>query len=122
MIHEQTENSKLNSKSNNNNTKNKYKKKQIEKMQETHQELRKTTNNDPPTPPTQKNTYYPPPADYNSPPNSRKNIDAVVLGVSIINHVNGRSVQAHGKYLKVCSYSGACTEKIADHAEVELNI
>ena len=90
-------------------------------MQETHQKLRKTTNNDPPTPPTQKNTYYPPPADYNSPPNSRKNIDAVVLGDSIIKHVKGRSVKtSSGKYLKVCSYSGACTEKIADHAEVEL--
>ena len=73
---------------------------------------RKITNNDPPTPPTQKNTYYPPPADYNSPPNSRKNIDAVVLGDSIIKHVKGRSVKtSSGKYLKVCSYSGACTEK-----------
>ena len=82
---------------------------------------RKITNNDPPTPPTQKNTLYPPPADYNSPPNSRKNIDAVVLGDSIIKHVKGRSAKiSSGKFLKVCSYPGAGTEKIADHAEVEL--
>ena len=82
---------------------------------------RKITNNDPPTPPTQKNTLYPPPADYNSPPNSRKNIDAVVLGDSIIKHVKGRSAKiSSGKFLKVCSYPGADTEKIADHAEVEL--
>ena len=44
-----------------------------------------------------------------------------MLGDSIIKHVRGRSVKTiSGKNLKVCSYPGACTEKIADHAEVEL--
>ena len=45
----------------------------------------------------------------------------MVLGSSIIKHINGRTVkQRSTKYLKVACYPGADTEKVCDHAEVEL--
>ena len=52
--------------------------------------------------------------------NPRK-IDAMLLGSSIVKHVKGRSIKKEsGTYIKVCSFPGADTEKVADHAEVEL--
>ena len=45
----------------------------------------------------------------------------MILGSSIVKHVKGRAIkQSSGTYVKVCSYPGADTEKICDHAEVEL--
>jgi len=50
-----------------------------------------------------------------------RKIDAMLLGSSIIKHIHGGNVkQRSGKYLKVACYPGADTEKVCDHAEVEL--
>jgi len=45
----------------------------------------------------------------------------MILGSSIIKHVRGGQLKRDsGKYTKVCCYPGAGTEKVIDHAEVEL--
>ena len=45
----------------------------------------------------------------------------MILGSSIVKHVQGRKIkQKSGIYAKVCSFPGADTEKVCDHAEVEL--
>ena len=50
-----------------------------------------------------------------------RKIDAMLLGSSIIKHVRGASVKHQsGKYLKVACFPGADTEKVCDHAEVEI--
>ena len=68
-----------------------------------------------------KPTLFAPPKekDYNT--RKPRKIDAMILGSSIVKHVKGRSIkQNSGTYVKVCSYPGADTEKVCDHAEVEL--
>ena len=70
-----------------------------------------------------KPTLFPPPQETQKERKSRKprKIDSMILGSSIIKHVQGRKIkQNSGKYAKVCSYPGADTEKVCDHAEVEL--
>ena len=50
-----------------------------------------------------------------------KTIQSMVLGSSIVKHMRGGTIKrSSGKYCKVCSYPGAGSEKITDHAEVEL--
>ena len=45
----------------------------------------------------------------------------MILGSSIVKHVQGRKIkQNSGRYAKICSFPGADTEKVCDHAEVEL--
>jgi hypothetical protein len=45
----------------------------------------------------------------------------MILGSSIIKHMRGGNIKKlSGKYSKVCCYPGAGSEKVADHAEVEL--
>ena len=67
-------------------------------------------------------TLFPPPLE----PEVKKgrkprNIDAILLGSSIVKHVKGGSIKRRsGQYVKVCSYPGADTEKVCDHTEVEL--
>ena len=68
-------------------------------------------------------TLFPPPPE--SKPNTHENkprtIDAMLLGSSIVKHVKGRAIKRKsGKYVKVCSFPGADTEKVCDHTEVEL--
>jgi len=66
-------------------------------------------------------TLFPPPKekDYNI--RKPRKIDAMILGSSIVKHVKGRTIKRNsGTYVKVCSYPGADTEKVCDHAEVEL--
>lgn len=56
----------------------------------------------------------PPPSNYNK-------VDCILLGDSIVKHIQGRQIKRRsGKYLKTCSFPGARTEKVADHADIEL--
>ena len=68
-----------------------------------------------------KPTLFPPPKEKDYSTRKPRKIDAMILGSSIVKHVKGRAIkQSSGTYVKVCSYPGADTEKICDHAEVEL--
>jgi len=50
-----------------------------------------------------------------------RKVDVMLIGDSIVKHVRGRSIKEQsGKYVKVCSFPGAGTEKVCDHTEVEL--
>ena len=50
-----------------------------------------------------------------------KDIDSIILGSSIVKHIRGGNIRRYSKkFTKVCSYPGADSEKITDHAEVEL--
>ena len=61
--------------------------------------------------------YYPPPPEERQP----RKVDAMLLGSSIVKHVRGHFIKERsGKYVKVCSFPGAGTEKVCDHTEVEL--
>ena len=45
----------------------------------------------------------------------------MILGSSIIKHVRGGQIKRDtGKYTKICCFPGAGSEKVIDHAEVEL--
>jgi len=67
-------------------------------------------------------TLFPPPLE----PQVKKerkprNIDAILIGSSIVKHIKGGSIKRKsGKYVKVGSFQGADTEKFCDHTEVEL--
>ena len=53
--------------------------------------------------------------------NFPKPIQSMILGSSIIKHVRGGNIKKFsGNYSKVCSFPGAGSEKVTDHAEVEL--
>jgi len=68
-----------------------------------------------------KPTLFPPPEEKQYSARKPRKIDAMILGSSIVKHVKGRTIkQQSGTYVKVCSYPGADTEKVCDHAEVEL--
>ena len=50
-----------------------------------------------------------------------KKLDCAIFGDSIIKHAKGGKIgRPLKKWVKVCSYPGAGSEKVADHAEVEL--
>ena len=50
-----------------------------------------------------------------------KPVESMVLGSSIVKHVRGGIINKYsGKYSKICCYPGAGSEKVTDHAEVEL--
>ena len=62
----------------------------------------------------------PPKQSSKSPPNPKK-IQSMILGSSIVKHVRGGYIKRNsGIYSKVCCYPGAGSEKVIDHAEVEL--
>jgi len=68
-----------------------------------------------------KPTLFPPPKELQQKERKPRKIDAMILGSSIVKHVPGRKIkQKSGIYAKVCSFPGADTEKVCDHAEVEL--
>ena len=64
-----------------------------------------------PTPTVEKLTPTKPP----------KKVDCLIIGDSIVKHAKGGKIgKPLKKWVKVCSYPGAGSEKVADHAEVEL--
>ena len=63
----------------------------------------------------------PPPPELSFQHNTRKKIDALLVGSSIVKHIRGGKVKKKsGHYLKVCSYPGATSEKVKKHTNIEL--
>ena len=93
---------------------------------ETKQKNHQTNKQNQPTKALTEPTLFPPPTELQTrrkPTSTTKqmDIDAILLGSSIVKHVKGRNVKRRsGKFLKICSYPGADTEKVHDHAQVEL--
>ena len=52
---------------------------------------------------------------------SKRYIDAMVIGTSIVKHASGRNIKrATGRSTKVCSFSGANSKKVSEHSHIEL--
>ena len=53
---------------------------------------------------------------------SKRYIDAMVIGTSIVKHMRGRNIKrATGHSAKVCSFPGANSKKVSEHSHIELN-
>ena len=52
---------------------------------------------------------------------SKRYIDAMVIGTSIVKHASGRNIKrATGRSTKVCSFPGANSKKVSEHSHIEL--
>ena len=61
----------------------------------------------------------PPPCLQQDP--SKRYIDAMVIGTSIVKHASGRNIKrATGRSTKVCSFPGANSKKVSEHSHIEL--
>ena len=77
------------------------------------------TSTSAPPPSSRKHCEIPPPAELDT--HHRKNIDALLVGTSIIKHVRGGTVKRKcGKRAKICSFPGASSEKVRKQTEIEL--
>ena len=90
--------------------------KEVERQQEAKSTASKMANAAAGSTPVKRNLYPPKPQKQQP-----RKVDVMLIGDSIVKHVRGRSIkEKNGKYVKVCSFPGAGTEKVCDHTEVEL--
>ena len=95
-------------------------KQQVETENTQEKDTKKTPASTSASPPSssRKRCEIPPPAELDT---HRKNIDALLVGTSIIKHVRGGTVKRKcGKRAKVCSFPGASSEKVRKQTEIEL--